>query len=285
MRKSLRMSVVDAPAVTVWIYLYIYISIYLFIHCISSRLASRNIGACTALQQPPMPWVRRRSRSPARPASSGAELTRRSAAVLHGLRTVRPVLTRRSDAQLARTGAQCMSNDVVLRMQGSISSADANDYARWINDNPTARKTLSNLVGHIQVSMRHAFQSSAEQPAPKGIPFSVLVGWLLWKCHSRNQASIKDALHDLAVAEHRFFHVSQMAEKGDKLNELSEDAKIDLQMVHECLQLCIEESDRKKTIIKDIARESSEQPGRELLSLHVNSSEEPAWMQIPLASH
>ena len=69
-----------------------------------------------------------------------------------------------------------------------------------------------------------------------------------------------------------------------EIQKLSEDAKIDLQMIHECLQLCIEESERKKTIIKDIARSSSEQPGRELLSLHVNSSEESAWMQIPLAS-
>ena len=204
------------------------------------------------------PWSRKRSRSAARPASSGEAPQ-----------------TPRSAVQPARTVAQ--SHDALLRMQGSIFTADAKNYAHWINDNPQASgKTLSNLVGLIQVSMRHAFQSCASQSAPQGIPFSVLLGWLLTKCHNRYTATITDALHDLAVAEHRFFHVFKLVEKGEQVNKdtLSPDTKIDLQMIHECLQLCNEESERKKAMIKDICKSSAEQSGRELYS--IASAAQPA---------
>jgi hypothetical protein len=201
------------------------------------------------------PSARKRSRSVARPASSGEAPQ-----------------TRRSAVQPARTVAESTANEALIKMHGNIFTADAKNYAHWINDNPQApTKTLSDLVALIQVSMRHAFQSSAEQSAPHGIPFSVLVGWLLFMCHNRFTSIITDALHDLAAAEHRFFHVSNMAEKGEKTNKdghCCPTLQTDLQMLQECVQLCNEESERKKTLMKDICQSTDEQTGRDIYSLH-----------------
>ena len=149
-------------------------------------------------------------------------------------------------------------------MQECILSAHAKDYVSGKNNNAeSSRKTLSSLVGHIQVAMRHAFECSAEQPVQRGIPFNVLIAWLLLKCesHSARVEDVKHILHELAQDEHGFFRVTQLVKKANELNEqeMSHEQQIDKETLHECLQLCSQEADRKKDGLKAVVKSSAEQ--------------------------
>ena len=177
------------------------------------------------------PWSRVMPRSAARPPAIGsAKKIRRTGEASS------------SAAQPPKIFAEPTTIDALLRMQEIIFAADVQDYVNWkLHNAQSTRKTLSNLVGHIQAAMRHSFQCSAEQPAPQGIPFRVLIGWLLFKCdsHSASVVNAKQLLYDLAKDEHRVFRVSKMVEKTDELNqdEMHPERQIDIEVLHECLQL------------------------------------------------
>ena len=95
-----------------------------------------------------------------------------------------------SAEQPARLFGHFTSADTLNRIIQCIHAADAEEFASWKTGNPhEKRKTLSNLVGHLQSSIKHAFHDSATPPVQKELRFEVLAGWLIHKCVQK-QASI-----------------------------------------------------------------------------------------------
>ena len=117
-----------------------------------------------------------------------------------------------SAEQPARLIGHFTSADTMNQLIQCIHAAEAEEFASWNTGNPhEKRKTLSNLVGHLQSSIKQALHDSAEQPVQKGIRFEVLAGWLIHKCVQK-QASIyraKKTLCELAEAEHRLFRLKK----------------------------------------------------------------------------
>ena len=159
------------------------------------------------------------------------------------------------------------SADTLNRIIQCIHAADAEEFASWKTSNPhEKRKSLSNLVGHLQSSIKHALHDSAEQPVQKELRFEVLAGWLIHKCVQK-QAIIyraKKTLCELAEAEHRLFRLKKMVDKANALHERQElpiESQIDKDVLHECLLLCSVEVDKKKATLKAVIQEgSAEQP-------------------------
>ena len=88
-----------------------------------------------------------------------------------------------SAEQRARMVTHSTSMDALNGIRRCIVWADAEDYKSWKFRNRHAkRKTISNLVGHLQSSMRAAFHNSAERHVLRGIPMEVLAAWLILKC-------------------------------------------------------------------------------------------------------
>ena len=107
--------------------------------------------------------------------------------------------------QPARRLTHCASMDALNGIRRCIVWADVEDYQRWKISNPYAkRKTISNLVGHLQSFMRAAFHNGAERPFPRGIPMEVLTAWLILKCDlaGASIAVVKTTFCDLAKGEH-----------------------------------------------------------------------------------
>ena len=155
------------------------------------------------------------------------------------------------------------SADTLNQIIQCIHAAEAEEFASWKTGNPhEKRKTLSNLVGHLQSSIKQALHDSAEQPVQKGIRFEVLAGWLIHKCVQK-QASIyraKQKLCELAAAEHRLFRLKKMVDKADALHERQElqlESQIDKEVLHECLLLCSVDVAIKKGTLRAVIQEGS----------------------------
>ena len=170
-----------------------------------------------------------------------------------------------SAQQPARIRTHSTSMDALNGIRRCIVWADAEDYKSWKISNPYAkRKTISNLVGHLESSIRAAFHNSAEPPVPRGIPMEVLTAWLILKCDlpGKSIAVVKSALCDLANAEHRLFRMRAMVDKADALSdeqEFSADAEIDHNVLYECMRMCSSEVDRKKNALRALFSDSGDQ--------------------------
>ena len=155
------------------------------------------------------------------------------------------------------------SLDALMDIQHCILSANARDYATWKRNNPhEKRKTWSNLLGHVQVAIRHRFASNAEQPAQRGIPLEVLLGWMVSKFDNLKSADYharmneaKELLHALAQDEHRLHRMQILVEKANAINEqgMPVEKQIDISVLNECLPLLAKEVETKLNALKDIA--------------------------------
>ena len=149
------------------------------------------------------------------------------------------------------------------RIMESIDSANADLYLNWKRSTPhPKRKTMSKLVGHVQWSMKHAFQSGAEQPAHQGIPLDVLIGCVLEKCNQHN-ASIEDAkamLRRLAVDVHLLFRMECIVGAADelKVKDLTAEKRVDRLVLNQCERLCLQEMSRTRDALKTLARSSNQ---------------------------
>ena len=198
------------------------------------------------------PW--KRIRPTIRDASSSAEQ-----------RASRASEPASSAEQRARMVTHSTSMDALNGIRRCILGADAEDYKSWKFRNRHAkRKTISNLVGHLQSSMRAAFHNSAEPPVPRGIPMEVLTAWLILKCDlpGASIAVVKSTLCDLAYAEHRLFRMRAMVDKADASSdeqEFSADAEIDHNVLYECMRMCSSEVDQKKNALRALFSDSGDQ--------------------------
>ena len=170
-----------------------------------------------------------------------------------------------SAEQPARMVTHSTSMDALNGIRRCIVWADAEDYKSWkISNRHAKRKTINNLVGHLQSSMRAAFHNSAERPVPRGLPMAVLTAWLILKCDhpGASIAVVKSTLCDLANAEHRLFRMRGMFDKADSLSEeqeFSADAQIDHNALYQCTQMCSFQVDQKKNSLKALFQDSAEQ--------------------------
>ena len=151
--------------------------------------------------------------------------------------------------------ATATSVDVLHEMKDCILSANPQSFERWRANNPQfARKTLSGLIGHIQSAIRHGFESSAEQPVQQGIPFIILIGWLLFKVQKQNVSveGARDILFEMVHDEHRLFRITKMAHDISQTNEASmpPEMRIDKVIIEECMDLCATEADNIKNTLK-----------------------------------
>ena len=169
-----------------------------------------------------------------------------------------------SAEQPARMLAHSTSMDALNAIKQCILSADAEYYNNWkISDPYLKRKTIINLVGHLQSSMKAALHFSAVQPVSQGIPIEVLTAWLIFKCDHTGAsiATVRNTLCDLANAEHRLFRMKGMVDKANALSEeeeFSEESQVDHRVLHECLQMCFLEVDQRKNALKELFRCSDE---------------------------
>ena len=86
--------------------------------------------------------------------------------------------------------ADSTSMDAMNRIMECIRVADAEDYMAWEANNPDAkRKTLSNLVGHVQSAMKQIVQSYAEQFVEKRVTLGILISLMLVKCDQHHASS------------------------------------------------------------------------------------------------
>ena len=160
------------------------------------------------------------------------------------------------DAQSsAAQPAFATSVDVMDNMKDRISSANPQLFERWrANNHQIARKTLSGLIGHIQLAIRHGFESSADQPVQQGIPFIILIGWLLFKVQKQNVSveGARDILFEMVRDEHRLFRITKMGLDISSSNEGSMPAemRIDHSVIEECIDLCATEADNRKNTLK-----------------------------------
>ena len=198
------------------------------------------------------PW--KRIRPTIRDASSSAEQ-----------RASRASQPASSAEQRARMVTHSTSMDALNGIRRCILWADAEDYKSWKFRNRHAkRKTISNLVGHLQSSMRAAFHNSAERHVPGGIPIKVLTAWLILECDhpGASIAVVKSTLCDLANAEHCLFRMRGMLDKAESLSEeqeFSADAQIDHNALYQCTQMCFSQVDQKKNSLKALFQDSAEQ--------------------------
>ena len=148
----------------------------------------------------------------------------------------------------------------LIRITDSIDSANADLYLDWKRSNPHARrKTMSGLIGHVRSGMKHAFESSAEEPAQAGIPLDVLFGWVLEKCNQHNE-NIEDAkamLRKLAEDAHYLFRIECFIRHVDVMPNLGAEAQVDKLALNQCERLCFEEMSRTKDALKTIATNSN----------------------------
>ena len=162
-------------------------------------------------------------------------------------------------ARRAAQPASSLSTDVLNNMQDAIKIFTAQEYLDWKRKHPHAqRKTLANLVGHIDTAMKHAFHCSVEQRAQRGIPFEALIGWLICKC-DKNAERIQDAksiLCVLAEDEHRVWRMQTILEQADDISEenMTPESRVDRMMLRQCFLLCRQEVDRKKEALKSLVK-------------------------------
>ena len=136
----------------------------------------------------------------------------------------RPRPTSRAAQPASHSSSPRTSADTLLDIEDCIRAADARDYDHWRRKNPQEpRKSVGNLVGHIQSAFRQRFESSAEQPASSAeprVPLVVLLGWLAEKIKS-NGADIDDAkelLREFARDEHRLYRMKQLVATANSMD-------------------------------------------------------------------
>jgi len=153
--------------------------------------------------------------------------------------------------------------DNCQHIEECIRSSSAEEYESWLKRNETQRKTWSNLIGHIHCAIRWTIRCSAAQPAPKGIPLKILLGWLRAKFNQHygesdlaGQHMMESLLIQWAQAEHRHYRMQIMVNKSNDMSEetMSIEAKIDKRVLFECLTLCAKDSDSKKQMLIDLPR-------------------------------
>ena len=107
-------------------------------------------------------------------------------------------------------------------MQDCIATLTAKDFLNWKSKHPDMkRQTLDYLVYNIDTAVKHIFYSNAEQPAQHGIPFEVLIGWLIMKCDENAEKILAalDILCDLAEDVYRVCRIRKIVERADDIRE------------------------------------------------------------------
>ena len=191
----------------------------------------------------------------AQPASDGCFA--RPARLFSG--AAQPALDATSTA--LQLGTPCASAETLLDIQECICAADARDYHYWRRKNPQEpRKSVSNLVGHIQSAFRQRFESSADQPAliaePR-VPFDILLGWLGDKIasHGADMEDGKELLWELARDEHRLYRMKALAAQANSCDDaiLSPEHRMDKAALNEVLPLVEQAAEASKKALREFA--------------------------------